>query len=99
MNSVQAEAQADRETMRSSRVSLAKRGDPVFQPLDRDSRSKRDRRGPNASSSRAAHQQAALLAGVIGEAVGEAAQRIRLPGRKIAPGLHHAARGAATVAG
>src|SRR5437016_5604156 len=77
--------------MRSSRVSLAKARDPFFKPLDGIAQL-RDRRAQRFEL-RAPHQQAALLAGVVGEAVGEAAQRVRLPDREIAPGLHHAAGG------
>src|SRR5437588_8504961 len=77
--------------MRSSRISLAKARDPFFQPLDGIAQL-RNRRAQRFEL-RTPHQQGACLAGVTGEAVGEATQCIGLPGRKIAPGLHHAARG------
>src|SRR5437762_13448418 len=75
--------------MRSSRVSLAKARDPFFQPLDGIAQL-RDRRAQRFELP-APHQQGALLAGVVSEAVVEAAQRVRLPGRQIAPGPQHAA--------
>src|SRR2546426_4903313 len=71
--------------MRSSRVSLAKARDPFFQPLDRIAQ-QRDRRAQRFELA-APHQQAALLAGAIGEALGEATRRIPPPSRKIASRL------------
>src|SRR5438105_10528977 len=76
---------------RSSRISLAKARDPFFQPLDGIAQL-RDRRAQRFEL-RTPHQQAAFLARVIGEALGEATQCIGLPGRKIAAGLRHAAGG------